>query len=157
MLAGIAKQWAAVDGQKRRARIVLLSATPVDVAPVLEKLGFDRSQDIRMISERVTPDGGRALHGDVVLDFVQADGVMGVLDAVQSDLVAINSTNKALIIYDSLRQLRADEDGLLSVLLGCGIGRNRILLDSSQHAQENTDISGREKDLDEREIGRAHV
>src|SRR3546814_917714 len=109
MLAGIAKQWAAVDGQKRRARIVLLSATPVDVAPVLEKLGFDRSQDIRMISERVTPDGGRALHGDVVLDFVQADGVMGVLDAVQYDLVAINSTNKALIIYDSLRHLRADE------------------------------------------------
>src|SRR3546814_8814995 len=105
-----------------------------------------------MISERVTPDGGRALHGDVVLDFVQADGVMGVLDAVQSDLVAINSTNKALIIYDSLRQLRADEDGLLSVLLGCGIGRNRILLDSSQHAQENTDISGREKDLDERDV-----
>src|SRR3546814_14245592 len=77
---------------------------------------------------------------------------MGVLDAVQSDLVAINSTNKALIIYDSLRQLRADEDGLLSVLLGCGIGRNRILLDSSQHAQENTDISGREKDLDERDV-----
>src|SRR3546814_13584981 len=103
-----------------------------------------------MISERVTPDGGRALHGDVVLDFVQADGVTGVLDAVQSDLVAINSTNKALIIYDSLRQLRADEDGFLSVLLGCAIGRNRILLDISKHASATTHSSGREKDPDAR-------
>ncbi len=121
-----------------RAKVSLLSATPIDVAPVLKCLGVPDYQ-IGVIREVVTPSGGRALHGDVTVDFVMADSLLEIFEATKADVQALPDGQCALILYDALKTLLKDQESLLNH--GCE------LIDSSLNAQEHTAHSGRHHSL----------
>lgn len=155
-LAAVAKHFQDTAGQEvNHARIVLLSATPIDISPVLEKLRFNLETDVRFVDEHLSQDGGRALHGDVRLEFKFAPDVCTLLSDMEQEngaLSAISRDNKMVVIYDSLRKLKEEKSSVIELLEKSGVKRHEILFDNSQDAQYESDVTGASHDLDSKSV-----
>lgn len=107
-----------------RAKVTLLSATPVEVRPVLARLGVDVA-DGDVVVERVVDlpgdaTGHRVLHGDVQVEFVEADGHLDVLEALDGYLADMPADWGTCCIFDSLARHARAEDALREFFLRHG-------------------------------------
>ncbi len=114
---------------ERRGRVSLLSATPIDVTKVLERVGVGRD-DIDKIAEEVTDGhhpGHRPIHGNVAISVRECslpESFARNIDAVRA---SIASGRTVIVIYDSKKRLIQDEPAIRTTLVESGLGNIRVL------------------------------
>jgi CRISPR-associated helicase Cas3 len=128
-LAGlIAKLAAEADGV--RAKVSFLSATPLDIKPVLRRFDVPEERVVEL-HEEVT-GAGRAVHGDVRLLLQDAPKLTELIrkhiDAVRGEL---KSGNQVVVIYDALRELLEELSAMRELLQEAGVAPGRALLINS--------------------------
>jgi hypothetical protein len=145
--------WGRVGDGPVRAKVSALSATPADVRTVMERLGLPLGPE-NFVCETITADGGRALHGDVSLEFVNAESMVDVLQALRPDVAALPDGHTAAVLYDSLRDLQRDKPALTGIADGLGLIRpdDGFFVDSSIDGQHETSTSGRSQQLERRKL-----
>ena len=114
---------------ERQARISLLSATPIDVAPIFERFGVER-RDVETVRESVTaglPPGHRPIHGDVALRIDDCPLWESVRREAGNLREAMRGGRQVIAIYDSLERLKKEELHIHAVLRDSGLESARIL------------------------------
>lgn len=113
-----------------RMKVSFLSATPLDIAPVLKKLGVPLEKTVH-ITEPLS-DSGRAVHGDVRLSLCEypdlAQAVEDHLGEVISQ-VAVGQT--VVLIFDELRKLQDQLPHLSSLFSKAGLKPGEALVINS--------------------------
>lgn len=129
-----------------RAKVSFLSATPLNIRPVLERCGLVPEAIIEL-RENIT-EQGRAVHGDVVLTLCRETNMTAML-ATRLDAVSTELTEQGQIvmIYDSLANLRRELPELETQLIRAGIAHGETLLinsidDSAFHTKAIEDEDG---------------
>ena len=126
---GLACLFSRLAVMERKGKVSLLSATPIDVTRVLERIGVGQEDTERMAEQIVdghAPDH-RPVHGNVeieVHDHPVVESIELNRDAIRSS-IAHGFT--VIVIYDSLKQLKREEDTVRSTLMGAGVSGDRIL------------------------------
>ncbi|MGL4186432.1 MAG: helicase-related protein, partial [Thiotrichaceae bacterium] len=139
-----------------RAKVNLLSATPLNIKPSLQALGVPDSE-IAEIKEILTDQPhDRALHGDVRLVLENSASMPMVvatyLDAIQQ---AVAQQQQVVLIYNALADLRRDLPQLIQQFTSVGIAAAQVLVinsidDSANQHQARTGYqSGRKQDPDQ--------
>ena len=125
------------------AKLTFLSATPVEIRPVLETFGIDPT-DIVVRRENVVTgtreETGtmRALHGDVRLHFVPQENPCAALEAnLDEARICLERGHQLILIYDRLKDLMADKDRMAEILDSLGVAREeRLSLNSIDDSAE---------------------
>jgi hypothetical protein len=73
----------------------------------MARLGIPMAQN-DLIAETIEDQGGRALHGDVTLEFVQAESPLEIVREMKADVAALPNGRTALLLYDALKDLQRD-------------------------------------------------
>jgi CRISPR-associated endonuclease/helicase Cas3 len=135
-----------------RAKVSLLSATPVDILRVMARLGIPMAQN-DMIVETLQDEGERALHGDVALEFVQAESPLEILREMKSDVTALPDGRTALLLYDALKDLQRDRSEANAIAEELGlVSTDRYLVDNSIDSQADDRWRGRRRTLEGRKL-----
>ena len=114
---------------ERQGKISLLSATPIDVTKVLERVGVG-PDDVETIVEEVVdghPEGHRPIHGNVAIsvrDCSLPESFALSIDAVRA---SIESGRTVIVIYDSLQRLKQDAVAIRNTLVKGGVTNARVL------------------------------
>ena len=133
-LAGLFARLIAPSGEQPRsfgtARLSFLSATPLDLSPVLGRLGVP-DEAIAQLREELT-DEGRPLHGDVRLVLRDDASLFDTIEA-SGELIRAQREqgNKSIVIYNSLADLEQDLYRLARLFAGWGIEPSRVLVINS--------------------------
>jgi hypothetical protein len=134
-------------------RVTFLSATPVDIIPVLTALGVPACSiavgaetvldDPPSPPEQVTP-GLRVLHGDVRLDFVAEPNMAALLEGHAADVQAcLGRHRQIVVIFDSLEELQTQKYALDTVLSRLEIPPSRRLaINSIDDSAQGTSLDG---------------
>lgn len=129
-----------------RAKVSFLSATPLNIRPVLERCGLV-SEAIIELHEKISKKG-RAVHGDVLLTQCSGTSLTDVLtarlDAVQAELA---HQRQVVLIYDSLAALLRELPSLEIQLRRAGVHPGEALRinsidDSAFHKAEPGEVNG---------------
>jgi CRISPR-associated helicase Cas3 len=116
-LAGIFAKMVTLEHS--RAKLSFLSATPINITPVLTKLGVDK-QHISKLDEQLV-DNGRAVHGDVQLSYT-TDSLPTLLQKHINEVLAeIKAGRQIVMIYNSLAELMREQSDIASILKQHGI------------------------------------
>jgi hypothetical protein len=140
-----------------RAKVSLLSATPIDIGPAMTRLGIPLSAD-NMIAEKIVDaeqlgPGHRPLHGDVYVTFARASSPLDLLRELQADVAALPAGQTALVLYDALKDLQRDIPELKRIAENLDLpSLNAFLVDSSIDAQRDAPWCGGAKSLDNRRL-----
>jgi len=135
-----------------RAKVSLLSATPVDILQVMARLGILMAQN-DLITETLQDEGGRALHGDVTLEFVQAESSLEILCELKADIAALPDGRTALLLYDALKDLQRDRPEFHAIAEELGlVSTDRYLVDNSIDSQADDTWRGRGRTLEGRKL-----
>jgi hypothetical protein len=136
----VAKPWGPAPG-----RVSLLSATPVDPLPVLERLGVPR-EAVQTITEEILTGRDllenqniRMLHGGVCIEFVEAESPLDILREMDGEITDLPDGRTATLIYDTLNDLQRDKDGIMAFAERIGLGPGRYFIDNSIDAQATGD------------------
>lgn len=137
-----------------RAKISLLSATPLNIKPTLQALGVPDTE-IAQLKEVLTEGAhDRALHGDVRLVLHEQSTmpalVVEYLSVIQN---AVSQQQQVVLIYNALADLRRDLPLLLSHFQTMSIPANQVLVinsidDSTQQSHQRYH-SGRRQNPDD--------
>jgi len=123
---GLAALLATLAPHFGRAKMTLMSATPINIKPTLMQLGIS-ADNIAELHEKIT-DVGRALHGDVELSL---EDVPDMLQLIQQHIELIQQEVSAgrqiVIIYNALRDLRDHLHPLSQLFKTVGISANKVL------------------------------
>ena len=126
---GLACLFSLLAVTERRAKVSLLSATPIDVTKVLEQIGV-ASDQIDQIGEQIVdghPPGHRPIHGNVAI----AVRDCSLLELATLDLDAIRAAvarrSTVIVIYDSLERLKREERPMRRTFIDAGVSDARIL------------------------------
>lgn len=136
-----------------RAKVSFLSATPLAIRPVLEKLGVPKESIVEL--RETVGEEGRPLHGDVQLGFSQAASLADLVEAHTGALVReIQAGRQVVIIYDKLADLRRELPRLKSIFSDHGIHSDQVLsinsIDDSGTGTARTGFAtGRHRNPDE--------
>ena len=125
-----------------RAKVSFLSATPIDIKPVLKRLDIAESWIVE-IEEKLTPKG-RAVHGDVHLLFCQTDGMPSLLYE-NADLIRKEREKgrQVVVIYDKLSDLQRDKPELEKICKKAGIeSKKGLVIDSIDDSRSGRDAGG---------------
>lgn len=138
-LAGLLARLASVPLDNRvgfgEARISFLSATPLNIKPILEQLGVP--VNAIAVFEEVLTDSGRPLHGDVTLQWVEEKTLPALIEKQGERFTAeIAAGHQVVVIYDALANLQRDLAQVGKLLDTMGIAPNRVLVINS------IDVSG---------------
>lgn len=136
-----------------RAKVSLLSATPLNIKPTLQALGVPDTE-IAELKEVLTEEANdRALHGDVRL-VLQEQSTMPALVAEYLNVIqnAVAQQQQVVLIYNALADLRRDLPLLLSHFQTIDIPANQVLVinsidDSTQQSHQRYQ-SGRQQNPD---------
>lgn len=134
-----------------RAKVSFLSATPLEIRPVLEKLGCP-AEGIVDLQEALS-ETGRAVHGDVQLCLEESDSLADLLEAY-GGLMAdeIRQGRQVVAIYNALADLQRQIPRLERLAEHLGLDPARVLLvnsidDSRQGQTTHTRFAtGRQRD-----------
>nr|WP_237182680.1 DEAD/DEAH box helicase [Roseomonas marmotae] len=149
LCAFVACLCAAIEGP----RVTFLSATPVDIVPVLAALGIPADRvvvgaetvldDPPSQPEQVTP-GLRVLHGDVRLNFVTEPDMTALLEKHAEEVEACLARQKqVVVIFDSLEELQKQKQALATVLSRFRILPNRRLaINSIDDSAQGSSLDG---------------
>lgn len=125
------------------ATVTFLSATPLDIAPVLVKVGVAEA-DIAPMQERLAPTG-RAVHGDVALSLHRSETLAQLVGEHLDELIQefqAQPKRQVVLIYNSLADLIRQLPLLQRHLRAAGIAPGRTLLVNSIHdSQRGKDFS----------------
>lgn len=131
-LAALCARLAAGNKSQRygRAKVSFLSATPLTIKPVLERIGIDPSA-IGELEEKIV-DSGRPVHGDVRLilrhDVNTASMVSACLEDVRLEL---STGGQVVVIYNSLGDLKRELPQMEKYLRQAGVQDGETLLINS--------------------------
>lgn len=127
---GMAALLASLAPHFGRAKVSLLSATPVNVKPVLLKLGV-KEEHIAELEEEIV-EKGRPLHGDVELSLEDAPD-LHILMKNHINLVKqeVSSGRQVVVIYNSLRDLRDHLHLMATSFKSAGITPSQVLVINS--------------------------
>jgi len=125
-----------------RAKVSFLSATPLDIRPVLEKLDIEKAS-IADLSETVS-EQGRAVHGDVKLCFEEKAAMVEMIaDHISEVKEQIKAGRQIVVIYNKLEDLKRQKDELRHLLLSNGIRPERALaVNSIDDSADFSTLSG---------------
>ncbi len=124
-----------------RAKVSFLSATPIDIQPVLKRLDIPEDQ-IVAFEENLTPQG-RAVHGDVHLLFCRSAGMPSLLYE-NADLIRKEREKgrQVVVIYDKLSDLQRDKPKLERICQNAGIEfKKGLVIDSIDDSRTGRDDS----------------
>lgn len=109
-----------------RAKVSFLSATPLAIRPVLERLGV-AAADIAELEEAVS-DAGRPLHGDVALSLSEAPSLAALAEEQRTAIAGeIAAGRQVVFIYNALADLRRELPALAALCDVSGVARERVL------------------------------
>ncbi|RKZ40314.1 MAG: DEAD/DEAH box helicase [Gammaproteobacteria bacterium] len=131
------------DGKKVRAKISFLSATPINIMPVLKKLDIEETL-IESLSEK-TGSTGRIIHGDVQLQLANIDSLPALMhqqtDAIRTQIAKGRQT---VVIYNKLEDLQRQINELEQAVLAAGIApENGLLINSIDDSRADLKKIGR--------------
>lgn len=137
-----------------RAKVSLLSATPLNIHPTLLALGVADTQIAQL--HEVLAEQGRALHGDVQLSLHTLPSmpalVQQYLTVIQEEVA---KQHQVVLIYNALADLRRDLPALMQLFKSVDIPPRQVLVinsidDSANHHHASAGYySGREQDPDQ--------
>ena len=108
---------------ERRGKVSLLSATPIDVTKVLERVGVG-PHDLEAISEEVVdghPPSHRPIHGNVAVLVRRCSLPESIALHADDVRASIDRGGTVIVIYDSLERLKRDEPAIRSTLAAAGV------------------------------------
>ena len=119
------------DGSRLgRAKVSFLSATPLDIRPVLEKLGIP-SSEIAVLREALT-DHGRPVHGDVTLSWTDRPTLTAVVaEHIAMIRAEVEAQRQVVLIYNRLGDLIREMPDLIACLAQVGILAEQVLVINS--------------------------
>ncbi len=126
---GLAALFAMLAVSEGRAKVSLLSATPVDVRGIFARMGV-AAEHVELIEERVQtghPPGHRPIHGDVEIALLDCELVESVTRHLSAVRKSIDQGNAVIIIYDSLYRLQQEEVKVRQALGAAGVEDRHIL------------------------------
>lgn len=135
-----------------RAKLSFLSATPLEIQPVLQKLGvpteaIEKLHETVMSGEAITAGKDRVVHGDVRLQFAEMPDLYSLLQA-NADLLRQQTTQVqrglVVVIYNSVTELQLQVGRLAAFFDGLGIVREQRLLVNSIDDSGQGQVSKRE-------------
>jgi CRISPR-associated helicase Cas3 len=110
-----------------RAKVSFLSATPLEIKPVLQKLEVPETE-IVLLREEIGDDG-RVIHGDVQLCFEKVDSMVDLFVAHAEDIAAqIAKKRQVVIIYNAKYDLQRHIPQLEVVVQQVGMSPKECLL-----------------------------
>ena len=126
---GLACLFSLLAVAEQRGKVSFLSATPIDVARILEQLGVGEKHTDTIAESVVAghPPGHRPIHGDVTVSLREcslAESFALSIDAVRT---SIDNGRTLIVIYDSLQRLKQEEPAIRTALLDIGVQDGRIL------------------------------
>lgn len=125
-----------------RAKVSFLSATPIDIQPVLKRLDIPEDRIVE-IEENLTSKG-RVVHGDVYLSFCRCDGMVPLLYE-NADLIRKEREKgrQVVVIYNKLSDLQRDKPELEKICQKAGIDSKKgLVIDSIDDSRSGRDDSG---------------
>jgi CRISPR-associated helicase Cas3 len=127
-----------------RMKVTFLSATPLDITPVLEKSGVNPDKDIAYISEPLSASEGRPVHGYVRLSLYEACDMTDLLEKHLDEVASqIAAGQMVVLIFDELRGLQLQLSGLSRLLAGIGLQSGEALvINSLDDSRANTAPDG---------------
>ena len=149
---GLACLFSALAVGERRAKVSLLSATPIDVTGIFERMGVG-PDDIESIAEEIVdghPQVHRPIHGDVTVSL--REGSIPESMATESDAIqaSIGGKHTAIAIYDSLQRVKQNEPKVRALLHRAGVSREKILainsIDDSERRPDEPRRGGTHRD-----------
>lgn len=119
------------DGSRfGRAKVSFLSATPLDIRPVLERLDVPGSE-IAQLRELLT-EQGRPVHGDVMLSFTDRETLVEVVDEqIAAIATEVEAHRQAVLIYNRLGDLIREMPDLIRSFAQVGIPAEQVLVINS--------------------------
>ena len=130
---GLACLFSLLAVAERQGKVSLLSATPIDVTKVLERLGVGAGE-VEQISEEIVaghPLGHRPIHGDVALSLRECSLIESIRLSIAAVRASIAAGRTVIVIYDSLRRLKQEAEKLESeiqrILIESGLQHSKIL------------------------------
>ena len=124
-----------------RAKVSFLSATPLDIRPVLEKLGVPAGQ-IAELHETVGEEG-RPLHGDVILSFSDKPTLAALIEEHKNRVAEeVQAGRQVVVIYDKLGDLRRELPDLRETLSAVDIAPTQVLVVNSIDDSGGNGITG---------------
>ncbi|WP_020560717.1 DEAD/DEAH box helicase [Thiofilum flexile] len=139
-----------------RAKISLLSATPLNIKPTLTALGVPEGEIAELKEVLTEGQNDRALHGDVRLVLHEQSTMPALVGAYLEPIqYAVAQDQQVVLIYNALADLRRDLPALIQQFKALGIPANKVLVinsidDSAQHHQARAGYyTGRQQDPDQ--------
>ena len=126
---GLACLFSLLAVEERQGKVSLLSATPIDVTKVLERMGVGPN-DVETIVEEIVDGhapGHRPIHGNVAISLRECslpDSIALSIDAVRA---SIAGGRTVIVIYDSLERLKQEEMAIRSILVEAGLPNASVL------------------------------
>ena len=114
---------------ERRAKVTLLSATPIDVTAILKRAGVG-SNDMELIAEEVIDGhapGNRPIHGNVEVTLRECSIRESIERSIHAIRASIDAGYTVIVIYDSLKLLKQDAPVVRGSLRAVGVPEHRIL------------------------------
>ena len=114
---------------ERRGRVSLLSATPIDVRPILARIGASLD-DLELIVEEVSDGhapGNRPIHGNVAVTLRESPIRELIGRNIQAIRASIAAGYTVIVIYDSLKRLKQDLPLVQGSLHAAGVPEHRVL------------------------------
>ena len=126
---GLACLLSLLAASEHRGKVSLLSATPIDITKVLERVGV-RPEDTETIAEEVVdghPPGHRPIHGNVSILLRECS----LAESITLDMSAVRASiahgRTVIVIYDSLERLKREETAVRKTLIDAGVPGAGIL------------------------------
>ena len=126
---GLACLFSLLAVAERRGKVSLLSATPIDVTKVLERMGVGAGE-VEQISEEIVaghPPDHRPIHGDVTLSLRECSLSESFGLSINAVRESIAGNRTVIVIYDSLQRLKQEEPTIQGMLIRAGLQDARIL------------------------------
>ena len=126
---GLACLFSLLAVAERRGKVSLLSATPIDVTKILERMGVGAGE-VEQISEEIVaghPTGHRPIHGDVALSLRECSLTESIRLSIDAVRTSIAGGRTVIVIFDSLQRLKQEEPVIRRSLFEVGIQDERIL------------------------------
>ena len=126
---GLACLFSLLAVAERRGKVSLLSATPIDVTKVFERLGVGAGE-VEQISEKIVaghPPGHRPIHGDVTLSLHECSLSESFSLNINAVRESIAGDRTVIVIYDSLQRLKQEEPAIRKALYEIGVQNQGIL------------------------------
>ncbi len=126
---GLACLFSRLAVTERRAKVSLLSATPIDVTAVLAHMGVG-TDDLELIAEKVIDGhapGNRPIHGNVAVTLRECSILESIERSTDAIRASMESGDTVIVIYDRLRQLKQDAAIVRRLLQAIGVSGDRIL------------------------------